>query len=408
MSPPGLIAYELKGESLDAAIMLDLRVRDYLTRFPGQRSGNLLDIHMSYKQRYQEALAEIRKTDPDLLKKCGLDHATVQVEQSEGAYPRTYESFPTIYATTAKQALYLMYVPVDYKGQHFIPQDAVPCDDKDFTGTDMGHSIYKKHFWVAEGPVVDGGRRGLPVPSDFDPATSQTIPSHGLRPDRCFKAGGDTLYTLDLLAQQRTLFETTFNAFTEATRAWVTSHMPGHYANFSLSEDKTLQLSIRVENSGTPVALNHPDWIIDKQIERDWMDPQTRQMKRIVLNEYEARPIPDTPEGLKLYMLFKAMPVPPRTHHHADLAIQSGSGEHSPVVHKYPQGTFLAYHGIKPTEKITPPKGCTEVPPTTLIWLDRDRTDRQWGIEPPPVPTALSFLYHNAPPNTSAPRPPQL
>jgi hypothetical protein len=411
MSHRGFVAYELKGESLDAAVELDLLVRAHVAANIVDVNGkSLLEAHRVYKAIYEDALAQIGKTHPQLLEKCGLNAPAVQVQDYDGGYPRTYESFPSVYWTSSKLALYLMYCPVDYKGRHFVPADAVKCDDKDFASTDMGHGIYKNHFWIAEGPVVDGGRRGLPLPADFDPATAVTTKASGLRPDRLFVAAGESLYAAVRLQQQEELFKATFNAFTDAAQAWVKKHYPGHYANFSLrrnGHDNALEISVRTDGTGAPVELNHPDWTIDRQLTRHWRNPVTDEMELVVLKEYEARPNPASADGQALYDLFKAIPPHPRASDYPELSAHANGEERSPVVHRYPQGTFLAYHNIQPGDAVTGPRDGRAADAAALIWLDADRNDRQWGIAPPPPPAPLAGLYGPQKTDGTASRGPQ-
>lgn len=402
-----MVSYELRGDSLDAAVALDLRLRAFFARHPVAVNGRpLLDIHADVSARYQAALKEIAQDDPDLLRRCGLRAPAVQVETADGAQPRTYETFPAIFRTSAKAPLYLMFCPVDYKGKHFTPADAVVCADADFSSTDMGHGIYKKQFWIDEGPVVDGGRRGLPLPADFDPQTSDSVKAHGLRPQYCFRAGPGLRYTLDLHKRTEELFSRTWRAFTDAAQDWTSKNYPGHHMGFMMGEDKALEVYLGDSGLGPHPVLNHADWIVERHVERDWRNPQTGAMERVKTGHVIARPNPATAEGLKLYELFKAIPKPPRTHDYPELAIPSAGGPRYPVVHHHPQGIYLAYHGFKDTEVVRPPAGAIAVDPAELIWLDRDRYDRSLGIIPPPPPKALAHLYP-APPATQGPRTPQ-
>lgn len=409
MCPQGFVTYELHGESLDAAIELDVRVRLALSQKPVATTGrSLLDLHNEYRRQYDAVLDEIRRDDPALAARCGLTAPITQIDAQDGAHPRAYHAYPEIFGTSAKMPMYLMYCPVDYKGDHFKPADAIQCDPKDFSGTDMGHSIYKNLFWVADGPVIDAGKRGVALPIDFNPQTSHTIPGPGLRPGRCFRAGGDALYTLDKMQQERERFDRTFKAFSDGVQAWARKISPEHYCNMSLRFENganVLELSLR-ERGGNPVALKSTDWIINKQLSRDWMNPMTGAKEHVTLLEYRVEPNTATEEGRKLYSLFKAIPPMPSAQTWPDIEVTSSKGTHKPVVHRFPQGTYLAVHDIPDGEKIAPPRGCTEAPVSELIWLDRDRQDREWGITPPPPPAALAHLFKAAPPS-NGPRAPQ-
>ncbi len=408
MCPQGFVAYELKGESHDAAVELDMRVRAVLSQNPVPYGRSLLDINNDYQARYQAALADVRRDDPALAAKCGLASPTIQVDVQDGAHPRAYHTYPEIFGTSAKAPLYLMFCPVDYKGNHFKPPGAVPVNPTDLSGTDMGHSIYKNLYWVAEGPILDAGRGGVALPADFNAAAAHTIPGHGLRPDRCFRAGAEALQTLEKMAKDKELFDTNWKAMADGIQNWCERNHPGHHVNISLRNENganVLQISLREQKTGSAVPLNSPDWIINKQIRRNWTNPMTGQSEEVILKEYEVEPNTATKAGCELYNLLKSVPMMPHAQSYPAIEVTSSNGTQKPIVHRFPQGIYLAAHNIPDGEKITPPRGCVEVPPAELIWLDRDRRDREWGVTPPPPPAALAHLFKAAPP--PAPRAPQ-
>ena len=408
MCPQGFVTYELQGESLDAAIELDLRVRNALSQKPVITTGrSLLDLHNDYRRQYDAVLDEIRRDDPALAARCGLNAPVTQVDTQDGGHPRAYQVYPEIFGTSAKMPMYLMFCPVDYKGNHFKPPGAVECNPQDLSGTDMGHTIYKNLFWVADGPVIDAGKCGVALPRDYNQATAHTVPGAGLRPDRCFRVGGDALYTLERMEREKELFNKTWKEFSDGVQAWAAKSAPGHYCNMSLrtvNGANVLEISLR-GNGGTPVPLKSPDWIINRQLSRDWYNPVTGDKEHVTLLEYEVEPNTATEEGRRLYMLLKAVPPSPSAQSWPDIEITSSQGTHKPVVHRFPQGIYLAVHGIPDGEKVTAPRGCTEAPVNELVWLDRDRRDREWGITPPPPPPALAHLFKA--PSPQPPRAPQ-
>lgn len=401
--------YELTGDAVIDAVTLDLRVRDFMRDNPLQQTGPLLEINESVQKRYAQALDEIRETDPDLLARLGLDRPVVQVENVEGSAPRAYEDYPQLYWTSSLSALYLLFCPIDYEGRHFIPAGGVLCDDKDIEGTEMGHALYKKHFWIADGPVVSARRRGVALPAGFDAAHAHMPSVSGLQAQACFKAEGETLALLQRHEDYKAGYEAAWRAFSNAVHDWAARHMPDHYVNIMMrreQEQSILTMSFRQHKTGTPVPFAHADWIIDRQCQRDWTDPATGIKRTITLDEYEMRPNPDTEEGQEIHQLLKLIPAPPHALRHPELVIHGAQGELYPLTHNFPEGTFLAYNNVKDGEILTPPRDCVAVPPALLTWLDRDRQDRQWQIDPPPMPAALS-RWLTAPGGSSAPRVPQ-
>lgn len=412
MSQLGFVAYELRGKSLEAAVTLDLLMRRYLRDSTMDPQGrNLADLHKDYVTRSADAIAALRKTHPDLIQACGLNDPAVQVEDYDGMFYRTYQETPLTYWTSSKAALYLMYCPIDYKGRHFVPENAVRCDDKDFDGTDMGHTIYKKHFWVGEAPIADNARRGLPLPHDFDPVTDKTVRGHGIKPDHLYVAKGESLFAANRHEQQSQLFNDTFKAFTEAAQDWTRQNYPGHYMGFMLQRvgnENRLEISLRREGMGTPVALNHPDWDVQKEIMREWKNPMTGQMESVATKQFIAQPNPVSAAGQKLYDLFKQMPPHPRTEDYPELFLRTAQGEtRSPTIHRYPQGVFLAYYGIGAQAPAKGPRDAEAASPATLAWIDADRRDRGLGIQPPAPPAEISRILNNKKPSGPGPRGPQ-
>lgn len=409
MHPQGFIAYELKGESLEAAIELDVRIRTLLAQNPiPHKDRPLVDVYKEYNARYRAAVNDIRRDDPALAARCGLLHPVTQVDAQDGAHPRAYQVYPEIFHTSAKAALYLIYCPVGYDGKHFVPADAVECTENDLTGSEMGHSFYKGMYWISEAPVLDPGSAGVALPADFDPATAHTVPANGPRPQHCFRAGGDALYTLDLMAREKDAFEKAWKAFSNGLHEWAQENHPGHYVNMSMRTrdgQNVLEISLRQRETGTPVELKSPDWVIVKQIDRQWLNPNTGLTETVKTQEYEAHPDTTTENGRALYLLFKNVPRMPLTQQHADVEINVGGRAFRPIVYRTPQGIYLAYNNIPEGEIVTPPAGCVAVPAAEVIWLDRDRRDREWGITPPPPPASLAHLFKA--PQPPAPRAPQ-
>lgn len=407
MQPGGFVAYELKGESLEAAAVLHARVRTILTRDPVVMppGSTLGDMHREYATRYGKAIEEIRRDEPALATLCGLLAPALQVQTQDGAHPRAYESYPEIFMTSAKMPLCIMICPVDYKDNHFVPKDAQKCDPADLYTTDTGDQIYKGLYWVRETPIISPGCVGRPMPHDFDPATAHTQQGYGPMPGHCFRAGGDTLYTLDLMAREKAAFEGAWKDLSTAIHDWADKNHPGHYVNISMKtedHENILTLSLRVENTGAPVEWKGPDWTVIGEITRTYHNTNTGQTETIHTKEYEVRPDPSTPAGMALYKLLKAVPPLPASRTPSELQVTFNAKAHNPVIYRTPQGCYLAYNDIPADAKITPPGGCTESSPAEINWLERDRRDEGMGVVPPPPPAALAHLY-KAPPRAPQP-----
>lgn len=190
--------YKLEGKSLTAALELNRRMRHEL--IPAFKALNAMKdgtdrlavikavaevtpILLGQKTvAIKDAVAAFRAGDFKLLveafkaKHKGLYDATgqntrsIQVKHIDGGYPRAYAVTPTMYFSPASSQEVFMYVPVDYKGQSFEPQDAVLLDKKQSETIGMG-------LWAGghSDPVPVVHRvdpYGVETPEDFDHTVS--------------------------------------------------------------------------------------------------------------------------------------------------------------------------------------------------------------------------------------------
>lgn len=198
MLPDYTSLYELKGQSLDAALDLHRRMRNELIPaykalnamadgkdslavikavtevtpiLLGQKAVAIKDAVAAFRAGDFKPLVEAFKAKyKNLYDATGQNTRSIQVKHIDGGYPRAYAVTPTLYFHPFDAQKIFMYVPVDYKGQSFEPQDAILLDRKQSDTIGMG-------LWAGghSDPVPVIHRvdpYGVETPKDFDPSVS--------------------------------------------------------------------------------------------------------------------------------------------------------------------------------------------------------------------------------------------
>lgn len=198
MLPDYTSLYELKGQSLAAALDLHRRMRNELIPaykalnamadgkdslavikavaevtpiLLGQKAVAIKDAVAAFRAGDFKPLVEAFKAKyKNLYDATGQNTRSIQVKHIDGGYPRAYAVTPTLYFHPFDAQKIFMYVPVDYKGQSFEPQDAILLDRKQSDTIGMG-------LWAGghSDPVPVIHRvdpYGVETPKDFDPSVS--------------------------------------------------------------------------------------------------------------------------------------------------------------------------------------------------------------------------------------------
>lgn len=129
------MVYRLQGRSLRAAEILESHIRRQWEREPLDMGLLLSDM-----PRYEESLirfydgffAALRAEAPEVVDILGLESRAVQVTEypwGDGKIAAAAYA-PAIYKMDTERGYdgYVMISPVDYKGRHFIPEDAAPVE----------------------------------------------------------------------------------------------------------------------------------------------------------------------------------------------------------------------------------------------------------------------------------------
>jgi len=219
--------YRLEGASHLAAMKLDSIVQEFHEKNPIAMNGrNFGDIQKDHRAHSDFILAEIEKRDPALFKACGLDFETIQVAGKASLFYRSYARFPDIVAAPTKKPEYYMYVPVDYKGRHFVPKGGVLLDKKE---TDRAGDLLFAGGWLGNGPILKREESGVALPADFDRKTDMVVKGGYAGPKgaqyRYFKAEGRTLAMIRDHDGRREAISKSFSAFSRPYQI----HRPSPY-----------------------------------------------------------------------------------------------------------------------------------------------------------------------------------
>ncbi len=194
MLPDNTIAYELKGKSLEAVQTLfghirkelmpavrltqSLKKNDYMGRvklammvtpiLTGCKPDTVFAaIKAIGKRDAVPLLSAFEEKYKDLYDAVGRNARAIQIRLVDGGYPRAYAHTPVCYFHPADHKRAVMFVPVDYKGESFVPQDAEKLSNDearhiDYGLTSGGHSSTMS-------AIAQVFPYGVATPADFDP-----------------------------------------------------------------------------------------------------------------------------------------------------------------------------------------------------------------------------------------------
>ena len=151
--PPQI--FELKGRSLSAALELHARIQN-----------DLLPALWSHV-RAAQTLRGFKVENKHLLDAIGLKDLFVKVVAVEGTSPRAYAHRTASFFHPGDRSRAYLYAPVDYKGDFFMPEDAVLLSDSEAEILDRGlwGGDHSQPAFVA---VPPSGPRGVALPEDFN------------------------------------------------------------------------------------------------------------------------------------------------------------------------------------------------------------------------------------------------
>lgn len=423
--PNGNVVYALAGRALDAAIRLEHEVQRELQTTPVLQTGNMKDIGDSWDAMYKGLIERLSHEAPEVLALTGLTSPAVQVFQGTQTLPRAYKEFPQIFTSPEKKPVYFMYAPVDYKGEHFVPADSLALGEKQRARVD---DLLFAGGWLGNAPIVSIKKEGTVTPDDYKaPSKSALRKAFAYIPnDRvCFVAAGRSLEIVEDYRARHAAWEESLKAAREAIEAateklkpQILAHLPpGEDVNISVSysyssgggDKATLQLSVRR-------AGKDNIWHAGKTV--DVPESPAYKISAREYGDYIIAPRRNTEEGKQIAALIDAIPLTPGLRDYPELyanydikkdQIGEMLGVNGAVPHvaEIDGHTILIYNSA-PKDKKKPfcPPGAKPFPTEAYEWLNSDRSDRNMGITPPPMPESVARLLRGdeTPAKPKAPR----
>ncbi len=418
----GQVLFELSGESLSAALRLEWEIRKELETVTPKQSGMMGEIRDSWNAFYTNLQKRLEQEAPELLAATGLNAPSVQVNHGKDTWPRAYEHFPQIFSSPERTPRYFIYAPVDYKGDHFTPQDGRLITGKE--EAQIGDLLFAGG-WLGNAPLVTKEKSGTTLPVDYNPGANPWLQQDLKKTyaQRVFVAGGESL---DAIVDMRRR-EKEFSAAADAVREEITrlasfelpkllEKLPAGEAlrigvNYSYGggiKTVEMQLSIRMDGK-----VNFMDG--GKAVKLESTDAYT--LKKSHGNEYTVKPRRDTEAGKKLAALLDAVPKHPTLADypqlHAnfeykadDIGKMLGLNGVVPFARDVGGRTVLVYNTDKDAAGDFTPPGAKAIHAAVYNWLLSDDSDRNMGITPPPMPKEIARALDFAKPKSpAAPKP---
>ncbi|HYD18674.1 MAG TPA: hypothetical protein VEF76_09360 [Patescibacteria group bacterium] len=418
----GQIVFELQGESLDAALRLEREIRRELETVKPKQSGYMNEIRDSWNAFYDGLLTRLKTDAPDILALTGLDAPAIQVAHGKDTWPRAYEHFPQIFSSPEQNPRYFMYAPVDYKGGHFAPVDAIELDDK--TADRVGDLLFAGG-WLGNAPLVNKEKTGVALPPDYNPGANPGLQEDLQNPHtrRVFVAGGESLAAVEDFRRREREFSAAASAVRDEVERLASLEIPKLKEKLPAGEELRASVSYRygghVETVEMLLSIRMEGKVnfMDGGKALRLADTAAYTLHKSHGNEYTVLPRRDTEAGRNLAALMDAVPKHPSL---ADYPVLRGNFKHTPgqfdaalgINGTVPQArdlggrTLLIYNTDIDAGSTFAPPGAKHVPVGVFNWLQSDEQDRNMGITPPPMPPeiarALDFAKIKRPP---APQP---
>lgn len=397
------VVYELQGKSLQAVKQLyTLLIQHHKANPVDWQGKNLLDIRNLADAFYTNFFDTVKNKHPQIFATAGMDQKQIQIQDYKGGVPRAYTDRPAIYASTSHPAKIYMYCPVDYKDQHFIPEDAVRQTEAQ--AEKIGQLLWAGG-WSDPVTIIPAKRAGTGLPADFDPAKHGALETRHLasddnKPYRFFRAGGQSLALLDALDQAKDNYSKRVSQLFKAldalkTRLFDAGAIKGvqaaseFYFNSSLGTDSAgrpvLQISARREGTGQVLNIAHNPWF---------------KAHGKTGGEYLVAPETGNPDGLAFKAFFDAIPDNPEQQAFPKELLSTDKVDpvdhldglfgplNKPLIRHFPDGIYLAYRLRADGSGAFIPPGCTEISQAEFLWKDADENDRNMGTTLPPSPWA--------------------
>lgn len=401
--------YELKGRGLDAAKKLRKALENELKRVDVKSEGDFLEIRKSWTQMYKALFENLKSSDPDLVHNTGLDAPSVMVYKSVQSLPRAYEEFPEIYMSPEREPRYFMYVPVDYKGQHFEPADSELLDEE---SEQMTGNLLFAGGWLGNAPIFERPAAGVATPSDYKPPEAGELRKAFSQPKNdevVFLALGKTLEILDDYNNRVKAWKQKLETASKAVKATIEKDREEILSALPAGEDIHIGVSYSYMAYGGGKA--ELELMVTRQGKNDFF-AAGRKVEIPPCNSYflqddtagrlKVLPRTDTPDGRELANIMEDIPVTPglkdypellADYHREEDAIEHSFGINGNVPRAEEiAGYKLFIYTASPQDinnSFCPPDSC-RFPVEAYKWLKADEIDKGRMTELPPAPEEVT------------------
>lgn len=374
------------------------------------------EIRDSWTAMYDGLLNRLEQENPLLLKKTGLKDPATMVYKDVQSFPRAYEEYPQIFTSPEENPRYFMYVPVDYNGNHFVPEDARHITGKE--ESQIGDLLFAGG-WLGNAPIVSTEKKGVPTPPDYvAPSISKLKQafSHSPNDKIVFLAKGASLQSIQDYNSRKEDWKNKLDEASEKIKQNAEKMRTTILAGLPEGEDINLNVSYSYAmNGGGRAKLTLSASIEGKTNimlggKRVCMPKSPAfHMEENERNEYVITARTDTPEGKALAPYLNAIPDTLSLGDYPDLignfkleedeiGALLGIYDNIPQLVELEGHNFLIYN-ISPNDadnSFTPPDA-VQIPTAVYQWLQSDQGDKNMGITPPPMPDEVKQFLNSTP-----------
>ncbi|PZP53893.1 MAG: hypothetical protein DI586_10530 [Micavibrio aeruginosavorus] len=399
------VLYELGGKSLEAAKELEAIVNTAYSENPPLQLGLLSDIHASWQAFSSRLIQDVNAIRPEILDLTGLNSPCIDVRVATHAFPRAYQTYPCIYRSPERETRYFMYSPEDYKGRYFTPEDAKKIIGKEAKA--IGQLLFAGG-WDDGAPLLNRPEFGVEMPGDISYSTKFAAAVNAMQTDRPtsmrknFIAGCKSQELVDDFKKRKAEHEAASTAvFNELRRiaSVISTEMTGNADEYDTSlsgsykgshgANMTFSFDLKTKLTGSQVSVpEHPYFY----------------MKKAEFGGYEIVPREDTVEGSVFSDLLLSVPPMPYLSEYeelisdfiyepTDIERMIGVDGRVPQLIEIGGLQFISYNSDERVVSDYCPPGAKPVSSELYNWLQRDRSDFNMKIMPPPMPDQLAQEY---------------
>ena len=418
---PHNVLYELQEKSLQAAKDLEKELREELKNVPVQSTGKMGDIKKSWDAMYDGLLARLEQDNPLLLKQTGLKDPATMVYKGAQSLPRAYEEYPEIFTSPEENPRYFMFAPVDYKGNHFVPEDGRKITGKE--SAQIGDLLFAGG-WLGNAPIISTEKKGVATPSDYVAPSASKLKqafSHSPNDRVVFLAKGTSLASIEDYKARKEDWKNKLDKANDQIKLHAEKMRETILSGLPEGEDIRFNSSYRYQMNGGGKA----ELLLSASIEGKTNLMLGGQRVQLLESpaftlvetqplEYQVLPRTDTPEGREIAKYIDAIPDTPGLSDYPDLisdfeleqneiADIFGGYDNIPQLVELEGYSFLIYN-VSPedTQNTFSPPDAAKVPTEIYQWLQSDQSDKNMGVTPPPMPDTVKQFLDNTP-RTSAP-----